>query len=503
MHFMIRDSDSASSRLPIVSHHPSQTSEFRTERVSVTVTSHESRAFTIWVVRGSESHTGVTLRREHTSFLSRECWSLCSVCVYVASISTASNREQRAIVDMSTTASVQELTSRLETKKHISFLLRCLRMLPQPYTSADDQRMTLGYFAISGLDLLNATNKIPTEEKVELIDWVYAQQLPTGGFRGSPSTTSPCSSSTTSASGGANIAMTYAALLVLAILRDDFARLDREPLKRFISSLQHRDGGFAAEQAVVGGIVDRDPRFTYCAVAICSMLGEAEEGVMDLEALQSFLQRCQRYDGGFGASESHEAHAGMTYCCVAALHLLARNGPEWERKNEAVSWLVHRQVAPTLEQAATKTAPSRVTPPDSESESSDQEQEREQDHLTGGFQGRPAKLPPDVCYSFWNGACLSLLEQHDLIDSFADATYVLSAQSRVGGIAKIPDDHPDLLHTYLGLASLSLHQAASTEAKSGGAGEAGASIDFGLKPLDAAYNCSMTTKEWIRTQLTK
>ncbi len=84
--------------------------------------------------------------------------------------------------------STRALTSAFEAKKHVSFLLRCLRLLPQPYTSADDQRMTLGYFAVSGLDLLHSTSKIPADEKAEMIDWVYEQQLPTAAFRGSPST---------------------------------------------------------------------------------------------------------------------------------------------------------------------------------------------------------------------------------------------------------------------------------------------------------------------------
>ncbi|EST09334.1 Prenyltransferase/squalene oxidase [Kalmanozyma brasiliensis GHG001] len=380
----------------------------------------------------------------------------------------------------------QQLTSAFETKKHISFLLRCLRLLPQPYTSADDQRMTLGYFAVSGLDLLDSTSKIPLDEKAELIEWVYDQQLPTGGFRGSPST-GPSSSRFA----GANVAMTYAALLILAVLKDDFARLDRDGLLRFVGALQDRGGGgFAAEeQTGEDGVVDRDPRFTYCAVTICSMLGEW--GNVDVGKAREYLEGCQRYDGGFGASSVHEAHSGMTYCCIAALHLLPQDETtaRWGREEEALAWLAHRQVAPSEEAAMTTQAQDVA-------EVSDEEEAE----LAGGFQGRPNKLPPDVCYSFWNGAALSLLGQHDLVDAVADAGYVLSAQSRVGGIAKIPNEHPDLLHTYLGLASLSLHQP--DEDGSGNA-EDGDGIDFGVKRLDAAWNCSLGANEWLREHLTK
>ncbi|CBQ69190.1 related to Type I protein geranylgeranyltransferase beta subunit [Sporisorium reilianum SRZ2] len=391
---------------------------------------------------------------------------------------------------MSTTPPA-DLSSLFERKKHISFLLRCLRLLPQPYTSADEQRMTLGYFALSGLDLLGALDKTPPDEKTELAEWVYDQQSPTGGFRGSPSSTASSSSS----SQGANVAMTYAAILILAVLQDDFERLDRPGLLRFVGALQETagDGGFAAEEEAAGGVVDRDPRFTYCAVAICSMLGEW--GRVDRGKAGEYLEACQRYDGGFGASRMHEAHSGMTYCCVAGLYLLDRvhNGSMWARQADALAWLAHRQVAPSLPDSTPATQPKQDTA-QPEPQDNDSDDDNDTSELSGGFQGRPEKLPPDVCYSFWNGAALSLLGGHPLIDAHADAGYVLSAQSRVGGIAKIPDDHPDLLHTYLGLASLSLHQSGST-------GVAG--IEFGLKRLDAAYNCSSTAREWIRAHLTR
>ncbi|SPO30908.1 related to Type I protein geranylgeranyltransferase beta subunit [Ustilago trichophora] len=408
-----------------------------------------------------------------------------------------------------TQESVAGLSSSLDVKKHISFLLRCLRLLPQPYTSADDQRMTLGMFAISGLDLLNATHKIPPEEKTDLIEWVYEQQSPEGGFRGSPATPSSSSSSST-ARGGGNLAMTYAALLILAVLEDDFSRLDRKALSHFIGSLQdEQEGGFAAQLPQPHEqkeLVDRDPRFTYCAIAICSMLGEWDG--IDVEKAKGYLEGCQRYDGGFGASEAHESHSGMTYCCVAGLHLLPpASQPKWDRRQEALSWLAHRQVAPSVSQSrdpAQEETKRNTETNDNGSEDSDEDEEPE---LTGGFQGRPSKLPPDVCYSFWNGAALALLWQHGVIDSQADAGYVLSAQSRVGGIAKIPGDHPDLLHTYLGLASLALHQPGSAETEEGRQEqeeeEEGEGIEFGMKRLDAAWNCSLDAKAWIKAKLSK
>ncbi|SNX83962.1 related to Type I protein geranylgeranyltransferase beta subunit [Melanopsichium pennsylvanicum] len=417
-------------------------------------------------------------------------------------------------------SSTEALAASLEVKKHISFNLRCLRMLPQPYTSADDQRMTLGYFALSSLDLLYGLDKIPTEEKQELVDWIYDQQSPSGGFGGSPSNSFHASCCSAGASrhstevGSAsikqkkrgmvgNVAMTYAALVSLSILRDSFQRLNRSALIEFISALQDKtNGGFAAEipkKPYQSQLVDRDPRFSYCAIAICSMLGEW--GEVDIGKAKIYVQGCQRYDGGFGASEWHESHSGMGYCCVAALHLLgvsSGGSKEWKRREEAITWLAHRQVgssqSPPLSQHGSSTEGSKngeIT--EGRDREEEEQEEEEEEKMTGGFQGRPNKLPPDVCYSFWNGGALAILGEHDLVDAKLDAGYVLSAQSKVGGISKMPDEHPDLLHTYLGLASLSLHQPD---------GE-GQGIEFGMKRLDAVLNCSLEAKRWILKHLTK
>ncbi|KAJ1022341.1 hypothetical protein NDA13_005251 [Ustilago tritici] len=231
-----------------------------------------------------------------------------------------------------------DLNDKIEVKRHVSFLLRCLHLLPQPYTSADDQRMTLGYFTLASLDLLSSMDRIPRDEREELLNWVYAQQSLHGGFRGGPSTSEA----------GANVAMTYSALLILAILKDNFERLDRVGLQRYIGSLQDREGGgFAAEEVT----------------------GTEKEG------------------------------RGM--------------------RNEILSWIIHRQVSPS--------------PPDPQTHNGEEEEEQEEkEELGGGFQGRPSKLPADVCYSFWNGAALSILSHHSLIDAQKDTAYVLSAQSRKG-----------------------------------------------------------------------
>lgn len=89
-----------------------------------------------------------------------------------------------------------------------------------------------------------------------------------------------------------------------------------------------------------------------------------------------------------------------------------------------------------------------------------------------GFQGRPNK-PVDTCYSFWVAATLRLLNSGSssgqaedlrrgkplLIDSIANRRFVLSTQADIiGGLAKWADHPSDPLHSYLGLAGLSVCQ---------------------------------------------
>jgi len=99
-------------------------------------------------------------------------------------------------------------------------------------------------------------------------DWIYAQQEPEGGFRGSDSLegavpgsgSPPPAAAATPAAGApvqgggvaaapgelglapANVIQSYTALLSLAILGDGFERLDRAGLVAFVGRCQNADG---------------------------------------------------------------------------------------------------------------------------------------------------------------------------------------------------------------------------------------------------------------------
>jgi geranylgeranyl transferase type-1 subunit beta len=228
-----------------------------------------------------------------------------------------------------------------------------------------------------------------------------------------------------------HLIMTYCALLALAVLRDDYALLDRAALKRMVGACQVADGGCVIAYTVpsflsacdehyamarvwvstrfvtMPGADDADLRMTYCAFVVCALLGDWS--CIDLSRALSYIRRCrvrvlfsplpsllsslllccmhgnhQTYEGGYGQTPQGESLGGPTYCAVAALHLVPADHAcapqarlqraEW---HATVRWLVHMQVQ-TLASVG-----------------------------GGGFAGRTSKLA-DACYGFWCGAALAV-----------------------------------------------------------------------------------------------
>lgn len=71
-----------------------------------------------------------------------------------------------------------------------------------------------------------------------------------------------------------------------------------------IVSLQHPSGIFAGDSH---GEVDT--RFLYCAVNALSLLGKLR--LMNVDKAVEYIGRCANFDGGFGAVEGAESHAGQ------------------------------------------------------------------------------------------------------------------------------------------------------------------------------------------------
>ena len=102
-------------------------------------------------------------------------------------------------------------------KRHEKFLLRFLDILPEDrFATYETSRMSILFFAISGLDILGSLERsISEERKRDIVDWIYSLQVETG-FLGSTFLKIP--ESEQSLCDSAHIAMTYTALATLVIL---------------------------------------------------------------------------------------------------------------------------------------------------------------------------------------------------------------------------------------------------------------------------------------------
>ncbi|CAJ0585529.1 unnamed protein product, partial [Mesorhabditis spiculigera] len=70
------------------------------------------------------------------------------------------------------------MSDQLQFRKHHRYFVRHLNSFPGQYSSLDSTRLTMLYFAVSGLDLLDEVEKVfDAEQKAKLIDWIYSLQL--------------------------------------------------------------------------------------------------------------------------------------------------------------------------------------------------------------------------------------------------------------------------------------------------------------------------------------
>ncbi|KAL8702941.1 MAG: hypothetical protein Q9201_003895 [Fulgogasparrea decipioides] len=186
-----------------------------------------------------------------------------------------------------------------DKRAHVRYFLRCLKThLPTAYTSNDSQRMTLAFFILSALDLLDALDTNITEaERTAYVDWIYRCQHPNGGFRGFTGTDmGERQNEENEHWDPANMAATYFALANLALLGDDLERVNRRGCRKWLKRLQLSDGTFGEalgrDGEVHGG---RDMRFCFCAAAIRWILGgdEEKDEQLDVDGLLRFLEASQ------------------------------------------------------------------------------------------------------------------------------------------------------------------------------------------------------------------
>ncbi|KAK4482562.1 hypothetical protein RD792_009722 [Penstemon davidsonii] len=314
--------------------------------------------------------------------------------------------------------------------RHIRYLEMMYDLIPSPYEGQEINRLTLAYFVISGLDILQALDRVSNTSLLFsqnnfniMFTWKYL--FTAGefyGFHGSRSSQFRSNDNGTDIPNGSHMAATYCALTILKTVGFDFSLFDSELLLKSMKNLQQPNGCFMP----IHTGAETDLRFVFCAAAICSML-KSWSG-MDREKAKEYILSCQSYDGGFGLVPGSESHGGATYCAVASLQLMAFLEEGLLSKNASghiinvpllLDWLLQRQAE------------------------------------DGGFQGR-ANKPTDTCYAFWVGGILRILGADKFINKTALHGFLLTCQSEYGGFSKFPRLLPDLYHSYYGLCAFSL-----------------------------------------------
>eukprot|EP01083_Nonionella_stella_P002231 6420_1 len=357
--------------------------------------------------------------------------------------------------------------NKFDPNLHLTMFKAMSRQPPSQYVAMDVQRMTLLFFSVFAIDILcdlnvyyNSTKELK-EERNDIINWVYAQQIirnkaqniDYAGFRGGSFVGVPFDNNSKPEAqrlhldkwDRVNMASTHNAICLLIGLGDDLKQLDRQGIINTVRMLQDPvTGSFCS---MIDGEVDM--RFIYCACVISHVLNDWSG--IDVDKATQFIVNCQSYDGSLGFGTDAEGHGGSTFVGVAALVLM--NQLHKIDTNALLRWLMFNQ--------------------------------------GNGFKGRPEK-PPDSCYSFWCGAVLSMLssykermrdeegdqkeecevlnvmelkgfyhgenkEFYNLCNHRFNRIFNLYCQSGFGGFAKLPSiPFGDILHGYMGLAGLSM-----------------------------------------------
>ena len=89
--------------------------------------------------------------------------------------------DSRVVMEGSADEARQEEVT-LDVSRAIKYFMYNLQLLPQAYTGAETNRMTLCYFCVSALDLLGSLDKI--RDKQSIIEWIYNLQVVPGQSKG-------------------------------------------------------------------------------------------------------------------------------------------------------------------------------------------------------------------------------------------------------------------------------------------------------------------------------
>lgn len=325
----------------------------------------------------------------------------------------------------------------LNINKHTLCHKRFLSLLPSTYESEDSNKLAIAYFSLASLQLMNTLEKSFTQEEIQsFIKYIYAHLIETdeySGFRGSLIYNNNEFS--------INLASTCFAIQCLLILGDDLSKLNKFKIMNVIHDCQMENGGFGN---TLNASEDKDLRYCMIAITICKILCKCNniiEKHINIKSLKSYVIKLQSYDGGFSMSEGDESHSGMVFCGVDTLSIINEK-LDSNNLNLLIDFLVHRQIFfneyNQLEYDMNEYADLNDN---------------------GGFNGRLNKYG-DTCYVFWCLSSLKLLGYEKYIDGQKSIDFLINKtqNQKMGGFNKTSDsdEFPDPLHSFLGLAALSI-----------------------------------------------
>lgn len=284
---------------------------------------------------------------------------------------------------------------------HIKYVLKLSASNSEPtFESSITEHIRISgiYWGCMTLALVNALHTLRGDD---IIKYVESCRNADGGYGGNTMHDS-------------HLLYTLSALQIHALF-NTLHTIDNEQTTQYIMSLYDAQAGtFKGDK--YGEV---DTRFSYCGLLSLTLLNKLQ--LIDKQRCTEFLNRCKNYDGGYGAVPGGESHSGQIWTSVASLALL--NAVNSDNVDTAILgwWLAERQLSDS-----------------------------------GGFNGRPEKKP-DVCYSWWVLASLTIIQHTDWIDRDKLIQFILQCQdSDTGGISDRPGNMADIFHTYFGIAGLSL-----------------------------------------------
>lgn len=211
--------------------------------------------------------------------------------------STTAEDESNSIGNSSTTNVVHkdtpgpDINSTLISEQHIKYIENHGRdENDYEYCMTEFLRMSGIYWGLTALDLMDHLDRL---DRTFILNFVRDCQCEkTGGF-------APCQGH------DPHILYTLSAIQILCIY-DVLDTIDTEAVVRFVQNLQQPDGSFFGDR---WGEVDT--RFSFCAVAILTLLKQNLNDTINLPAAIEFVMSCcNETDGGFGSKPGAESHAG-------------------------------------------------------------------------------------------------------------------------------------------------------------------------------------------------